>query len=168
MRLPDEYLITVLVSNAVFGLALLAAVTRPLIARVFFVLLFIGAGVFNSINVFNDPVSYLMFADLTPIQIYKTFIAGYFADHVHVFVVIIAIGQVILGIAMAAPDPWTRLGFLGGMIFGLAITPLGVGSGFPSTLTMTVALFLLYREQSHDYLWKANQYRKPNQYSVQH
>jgi len=36
------------------------------------------------------------------------------------------------------------LGILGGIIFLVAISPLGVGSAFPSTLLMAVSLVLLY------------------------
>lgn len=40
---------------------------------------------------------------------------------------------------------WLRLGAIGGIIFLLAIMPLGVGSGFPCPLFLAIALFLVYR-----------------------
>ncbi|MBC7339277.1 MAG: hypothetical protein H5U04_05385 [Firmicutes bacterium] len=56
--------------------------------------------------------------------------------------------EVYLVYARWAVDFYRRflwLGVAGGIVFLLAIAPLGVGSAFPSTLLMAVALYLMWR-----------------------
>jgi hypothetical protein len=38
--------------------------------------------------------------------------------------------------------------------------PLGVGSGFPSTVCMAIAFFILFKKQDHDFIWKLRQYNR--------
>jgi hypothetical protein len=48
---------------------------------------------------------------------------------------------------------------VGGIIFGLAIAPLAIGSGFPTTVSMAIAFLILLVKYKHDFIWKLNQYR---------
>jgi hypothetical protein len=50
---------------------------------------------------------------------------------------------------------------MGGIVFGLAIAPLWVGSGFPSTVCMAIAFFILLKKDNHDFIWKLNRYKMP-------
>jgi hypothetical protein len=46
-----------------------------------------------------------------------------------------------------------RIGAIGAIILLLAIVPFGVGSAFPCTLIMAVAMWSLLRQKQTDYLW---------------
>jgi len=64
-------------------------------------------------------------------------------------------------IGMLTKNGWFRLACLGGIIFGIAIAPLGIGSAFPATLLMAWAFYILFRKYGHDYIWKPKQYLMP-------
>jgi hypothetical protein len=53
---------------------------------------------------------------------------------------------------------------IGGIVFGLSIASLGVGSAFPATISMSLAFFILLRRYHHDFIWKWNQYSLPRAY----
>ena len=74
---------------------------------------------------------------------YRDFITGWFSRHIQVMVVAIALGQAAIALLMASRVPARRwLGAAGASVFLLAIAPLGVGSGFPFSLTFGAALFV--------------------------
>jgi hypothetical protein len=160
MEAFEKYLLPYLISNLVFGLTLVAAIKRPMIARSFLALSFVGAGIFNCWSAIHTPESYLTYADLSLAQLYENFIRGYFFTHVRGFVIAIAIGQILAGLAMMLDNKWTQVGFIGGAIFGVAIAPLGIGSAFPSTIVMAAAFFVLMSKGPHDLIVKWNQYRR--------
>nr|MBP9099551.1 hypothetical protein [Ferruginibacter sp.] len=54
-------------------------------------------------------------------------------------------GQLIIGLGLLARGMIVKLSCIGGIIFMLAIAPLGFGAAFPFSITSSVALFLLYR-----------------------
>jgi hypothetical protein len=49
-----------------------------------------------------------------------------------------------------------RIGSIGGIVFLLAILPFGVGSGFPCTAIMAMAIFILLRKHNNEFVWKKN------------
>lgn len=143
------------VSNLVALLLLWAAWKRPALARALFFLLFTWAAWTNSNTVLQTPEVYLGYAQYTFSTWYEQFIHGYFAKHIATFVLGIAAGQALIALAMLATGSLFRLGAIGGIIFLLAIAPLGVGSAFPCTLIMAVAMGLLYQKRSTHWLWFA-------------
>ncbi|MDB5279342.1 MAG: hypothetical protein JWR61_4297 [Ferruginibacter sp.] len=54
---------------------------------------------------------------------------------------------------------FTKLACTVGIIFGLAIAPLGVGSAFPATVSMAIAFYILLKNYQHDFIWKWKQYK---------
>jgi hypothetical protein len=72
----------------------------------------------------------------------------------------IAICQALIALGLVLNNGWTKAACLGGIIFGLAIAPLGIGSAFPSTLSMAIAFYILFKKYDHDLIWKWKQYRK--------
>ncbi|MEW5934291.1 MAG: hypothetical protein AB1816_11990 [Bacillota bacterium] len=142
--IPREFLGAVIGSNVVsLGLVLLA-IRWPRLARALFALIFLGAGVFNLTMAVRDPQVYLVYARWA-VDLYRRFILGAFSQHTTAIVVAIALGQVTVGVLLAVNRRFLWLGVTGGIIFLLAIAPLGVGSAFPSTLLMAVALYLMWR-----------------------
>ena len=86
--------------------------------------------------------------------LYRRFIYGAFARHTVAFVLAIAGGQIAVGVLAFAPLPWRRLGYLGAIVFLLAITPLGIGSAAPSTLIFAAGLAFLCRDRRLARPWR--------------
>jgi hypothetical protein len=161
MEALKEWLIPYIISNIVFGLTIPAALKKPMWARIFLAGFFLWASFFNSTSAIRSPEIYLDYARLNPLPIYSQFIDGFFSQHITVFVFAIAVGQFLIFLGLVLNKTWTKLGCIGGVIFGLAIAPLGVGSAFPATVSMAIAFLILARNYDHDFIWKWKQYHLP-------
>ena len=114
------------------------------IGKVAWGVIFILAGIFNIFMVNKDPQVYLSYRDHA-VEFYKFFIDGIFHSFTILIVSLIGTGQILVGIFLLRKGKLFFFGILGGIIFLLAIAPLGIGSAFPSTLLMAISLVLLYR-----------------------
>jgi hypothetical protein len=159
MEALKEWLIPYIISNIVFLLSIVAALRKPMWTRIFFAGFFLWAAYFNSTTAIQSPEIYLTYANLNALPAYSKFINGYFSEHITVFVSSIAVGQLLIALGLILNKTWVKLACIGGIIFGLAIAPLGVGSGFPSTVFMAVAFFILLKKNDHDFIWKLKQYK---------
>ena len=159
MEALKEWLIPYIISNIIFGLSIIAALKKPMWARIFFAGFFLWACYFNSTSAINSPGIYLTYAKLDALPVYSNFIYGFFSQHITPIVFSIAVGQFLIALGLVLNKTWTKLACIGGIIFGLAIAPLGVGSAFPSTVSMAVAFLILHKKYEHDFIWKLNQYR---------
>ncbi len=108
-------------------------------------MLFAWAAATNTNTALTTPWVYLEYADLAVLEVYRSFILGWFSAHVAPMVLAIAAGQAVITVLLALPRPWRRLGVLGAIVFLMAIAPLGVGSGFPFSLTLAAALLVFDR-----------------------
>lgn len=149
-----EYLVIWIASNAVAIVFLIAALLRTKLARLFFVLLFSWACWLNYTTAHTTPEDYLNYAEFTPFELYYNFINGWFADHITSMVTAIAIGQGLIAIGMVLKGWILRIACYGAILFFLAIIALGVGSGFPTTLIMGVAVYFILKKDDLNYLWK--------------
>ena len=156
MELFKEYLIPWIISNSVAILLLVAAIRKPRLARLFFVLLFSWACWINYTTAHNSPESYLEYASLTPFAFYKEFIDGWFSENVTLMVTMISVGQALIAIGMIMKGWLVRLACIGAIIFFLGITPLGIGSGFPFSLISIVSIYFILKKDKLNYLWLAN------------
>ena len=147
------YVTLLIVSNIVALLQVIAAVRRPRIARLSFFLLFAWASWTNWTESRQAPQFYLEYADLTWSNWYRSFIKGWFADHVQLAVGLIATCQGLIAISMLLKGWVYKIGSVGGIIFLLSILPFGVGSGFPCTAIMAVALFILLKKYNDEFIW---------------
>ncbi len=148
-----EYLLPWIISNIVGGLLLLAGLRTPRLARSLFFLLFAAASVVNTLTALHNPELYLDYAS-TAIGPYRNFIEGWFAEHARSAVTLIAVGQGMIAVGMVLSGWWVRLACIGAIIFLLAIAPLGVGSAFPFSITVSLAAYFILRRRAFDYLWK--------------
>ena len=114
-----------------------------LAGRVFFVLLFLWAAQVNLRLAFGRPEVYLNYAPLAWSAWYREFILGFFARHITAIVAVIALGQLMIAILVALSGRGVALGLWGAIVFLLAIAPLGVGAGFPTTVIMAWAAGIL-------------------------
>jgi hypothetical protein len=150
--LLEKYWLELLVSNSAAIILLLAAIYRPQIARVLFSLLFVWAAFTNWFTVHSKPQVYQEYETMALLSFYKNFIKGFFAEHTILLVSFVAISQLLIGISILLKGWIFRLGCIGGIIFLLAILPLGVGSGFPCTLIMAAGLFVLWKKNKNRFV----------------
>jgi hypothetical protein len=143
---PDAFLPLYMTANAIALVILFLAVRRPRAARWLSVAIFAWASVTNTWTALGTPAVYLEYADLTLSETYRTFILGWFSRHIEPVVLSIAGGQAAIALLLAVGRPWRRIGVAGAIIFLLAIAPLGVGSGFPFSLTFAAALLMIDRK----------------------
>jgi hypothetical protein len=147
------YLWLLVCANFVALLQLLAAIKWPRVARLSFFLLFTWA-CFTNWNISRlTPEVYLEYADLTWSSWYRQLINGWFSHHTRTVVGFIAVAQGFIALSMLARGTVFRVGLVGGIIFLLAILPLGVGAGFPCTGIMAAALFILLKKRSTEFIW---------------
>ena len=149
-------LIGLIISNGVAILFLISAIYWPKISRLLFFFLFSWACWMNWKTSQQDPIKYLEFADLTFSTSYRTLIKGWFSQDIQLAVGFIATSQGLIAISMLLKNPIFKIGAMGAILFLLAILPLGVGSGFPCTLIFSIAMYILLRKESGEYLWKIN------------
>jgi hypothetical protein len=144
--IPAEFLAMYLTANAI-ALAILAlALLMPRVARWAAVVIFVWASLTNTVTALSAPEAYLGYAALTPSAWYQQFILGWFSEHIAAMVLPIAAGQMIIAILLAMPRPWRALGVAGALTFLLAIAPLGVGAGFPFSITFGAAILIADRK----------------------
>ncbi|HLP52050.1 MAG TPA: hypothetical protein VK154_14275 [Chitinophagales bacterium] len=154
MELFKQYWIPWLISNVAALLIVGAALWRPKLARLLFFLLFGWACWMNYTTSHNNPNAYLEYASLTPFTVYSNFINGWFKEHITIMVTLISIGQGLIALGMLLNGWWVRLACIGAIIFLMAIAPLGVGSGFPFSITASIAAWLIIKKDNLNYLWK--------------
>ena len=126
-------------------LFLIAAWRWPRIARFVTGAGFIVAGGYNIWTAITSPSIYVAGFGAHAFPLYRMFIYGVFARHTISFVIAIAVGQIAVGGSMFASLRLRKLGYVGAIVFLLAITPLGFGSAAPSTLIFAVGITLLLR-----------------------
>src|ERR1700730_6027379 len=154
MDMLKQYLVPYIISNVVFALCITAAIRKPIWARIFLAGFFLCASYINSSSAIKSPEIYLAYGKLSFVPLYKNFIYGFFSRHIIQLIIPVAIGQFFIFLALMLNKIWTKLACIGGIVFGMAIAPLGVGSAFPATVSMAIAFFILLRKYEHDYIWK--------------
>ncbi|GAB4006270.1 hypothetical protein GCM10028808_07900 [Spirosoma migulaei] len=160
METLDSFItIAYVVTNVVSVGQAVASYRWPTVARIVFGLLFASAAFVNTRTVLDTPWVYQSYADYA-IPLYSRFILGPFETIVQPMVLSIAIGQALIAGSMAMKGRWFRGGCLGGIVFCLAIAPLGLGSAFPATLLMAVAFYRLYSHGNNQHI---NEVVKKNQ-----
>ena len=137
------YIFLMVMANLIAIFQLVASVKWTRLARLSFFLLFAGASLKNFITSQVIPQVYMSYAEITWSETYREFIHGWFSWHVKMFVGLIAFFQLLIAISFLLNNKAYKTGCIGGIIFLVAIIPLGIGSGFPATIVMTIALFIL-------------------------
>ena len=154
----STYLTLYIISNTVALFMLLAAWKASKISRLMFFLLFAWASYTNWTTSIHSPESYLNNANLTFLNLYKQFILGWFSKHVTSAVGFIATCQALIAVSMLMRGFVFKAGAVGAIIFLVAIAPLGVGSAFPCTVIMAIALYILIKKHQYDFAWKGNRH----------
>lgn len=138
-----EYWLPYTVTHVVTLLLLFVCYKWPKTGKVAWGVIFILAGLFNVYTGMTNPQAYVEYGE-GAVKLYQKFIYGPFSSYTTLFISLIAAGQITVGIFLLLKKKFFLWGILGGITFLLAISPLGVGSAFPSTLLMAGSLVLLY------------------------
>jgi hypothetical protein len=149
-----EYFLPWLISNIAAIIFLIAAIWKPKLARLLFVLLFGWACWMNYTTSHNNPQDYLNYAALTPFAFLRDFINGWFKENITIIITLISFGQAFIALGILLKGWWVRLACIGAIIFLLSISPLGIGSGFPCSIIASVAAYLILKKDDLNYLWK--------------
>ena len=145
MNFPlEEYLFPWIISNAVSLVLLFVCYKWNKIGKYLFSFIFLAASVVNTFEAISNPSTYVDAYGKLAFFFYKDFIYGFFSHHITVIVMFIAAGQLLISIFLFMGKKFLKYGVLGGIVFLLAITPLGLGSAFPATLLMAAALAVLF------------------------
>lgn len=153
MKGLQEFLLPYLISQAASLLFLLAAWKNTRLARWLFAGLFFWASGTNMYLGLTSPDSYLDNARLA-LPFYRDFINGWFSRNNHIMIPLIAVGQLLIAVGMLLNGSWIRLACIGAIIFLMAIAPLMVGSAFPFSITVSVAAWLILKNDTMGYLWR--------------
>ena len=154
MSIPEEFILPYIVSNLFALLLLLVSCRTPRISRVLYFVIFCWASFTNANEVLNNPGQYLDYAEFTFIPFYKKFIDGIFSSYTQEIVLFIAGCQMAIGLSMLQKGWIYKLGALGGMIFFLAIAPLGIGAAFPATIVGAIGLYMIFNKGKR-MIWKS-------------
>jgi hypothetical protein len=155
----NSYVTLLLISNFIAIVLLYTAWKYPRFSRFLFVLLFTWAGWMNWRTLLNNPESYLEYGRLTFLPFYERFINGWFSKHIVVIVGIIATSQLLIAIGLQSKGKLFKVAAVGAILFFISIVPLGVGSGFPCSLIMAIAMYQLLKRPPANYLWVSEQKR---------
>ncbi len=140
-------------SNIAGILMLIAAVKKPRLARLLFMLLFAWACYINWTTARSQPTIYLDYSNHA-LDLYARFIEGWFSKHITLIVSTIALGQGLIALGMLLKGLFVRLASIGAMIFLLAIAPLGFYAAFPFSLTVAAAAYIVLRRDDLNYVWR--------------
>jgi hypothetical protein len=140
----SPHFIPLIVSNLFALVLLLAAVFWPRLVRWCFAILFFAASLVNATLAIRNPGLYVEeYGSTAFLGIYRDFINGVFSANTTTFLLMIALGQMLIAIFLLRSGLLFRSGIVGACIFLVAIAPLGLGSAFPSTLIMVAALIMM-------------------------
>lgn len=139
-----QILVTYIISNLVAIAFLIISFKRKKLARILFAALFIWASYTNWNVANNNPAFYLNYSKYA-VALYRDFILGPFSNHITLVVSSIAICQLLIGCGLLWKGVILKASYIAGIIFLLAICPLGILSAFPSGLIWSAGLLVLYR-----------------------
>ena len=152
MKGLDQYLVPYIISQIVGIGVLIAATLNIRLTRILFSVIFLYAACYNMYIGLIKPDTYLGFSELA-IPLYRDFINGWFSQNNHIVIPIIAIGQLLISIGMILKGRWVVIACIGTIIFLLSISPLMVGSAFPFSIPVSIAVLLILRIKELDYIW---------------
>jgi len=139
----QDILVPYIITHAVAIILIFICYKRPKIGKIVWGIIFILAGIFNMYTGISNPQAYIEYGQ-SAVGLYQKFIYGLFSSYTSLIVSLIASGQIVVGILLLMKRKLFLLGIIGGIIFLIAISPLGIGSAFPSTVLMSISLILLY------------------------
>lgn len=149
----DEYIISYTISQIVSIVILIVSWKKTRSGRWLFAILFFWASATNLYFGLTDPNVYQEYGEMA-IPLYRDFINGWFSHYNYIMIPLIAMGQFFIAVAMLLRNIWVNLACIGAIVFLLSIAPLLVGSAFPFSITVSIAAFLIYKNDDKNFAWK--------------
>jgi len=146
----EAYFVRWAISNVIVLTLLFLCWKYPKSGRYGFGIIFLSASIVNFLTSMFGPQNYLEYRHFAIFEFYRTFIEGFFADHVQAIIMTIAAGQLLISIGLFYGKSLLKPAILGGILFSAAIIPLGIGAGMPVPLLMIIALVILLRPAVQD------------------
>lgn len=150
----NDLLLPLVISNIVVLGILYFCWENERIGRLLMFLLFLTAGCVNWYTVLHRPTDYLYYESFAFISLYRSFIEGWFSQHIQLMVGIIATSQLLIAFSMLLKGWIFKAGALGGMLFLLCILPLGFAAAFPFPIFGAIAFYILLTSKGINYIWK--------------
>lgn len=141
--IPSEFIVPYTASNIISLVLVFTAFKWPGLTRSLFLLIFLAAGIVNMYTALTTPEDYLNYREYALLGIYRNFIDGFFSQHVQVIVCVIATGQLTIAALLTRRGLPLNMAVIGGVIFFIAIAPLGIGSALPAPLLLAAALIAM-------------------------
>jgi len=133
-------------------LVLLLCLVRPYAGRIFvgifFLIMAIGV---NVVMVFVDPNSYIGLGADSFIPLYRWVFINLVALAPPLFVLPVAAFEIAIALLMLSKGRYVKWGLIGGIIFLIAITPLGIWTLGNPIMALALA-YLLTKEYHRDFL----------------
>ena len=128
-----------LVTNVFGACVLTLSIWRPSAAKWVNALVFASAGAFNLFTSMTNPTAYQDFARHALIPLLRDIIEG--PPNTLLIVGTIAVGQILSGVFLILGERTKFLGAVYVTLFLLGIAPLGVGSAFPLSVLLSLAVW---------------------------
>lgn len=145
MTIPERYLIPYIIVNLISIILFAITIKSYKKAMKVFGVLFLVSALYNTYKVFTKPIVFVnLFGRMTPFSGIRDFIFGDFRDHIILYIVLMSIYQLLISWCLFKETKLLKYGIFGGIIFLLAVSPLGVGSAFPSSLLMALSMYLIH------------------------
>ena len=133
-------------------MVLLLCLVRPYAGRIFvgifFLIMAIGV---NVVMVFVDPNSYIGLGADSFIPLYRWVFINLVALAPPLFVLPVAAFEIAIALLMLSKGRYVKWGLIGGIIFLIAITPLGIWTLGNPIMALALA-YLLTKEYHRDFL----------------
>ncbi len=144
----ETYLMEWTISNIIALILLFLCWKRPIYGRYAFGVVFLIASVVNTLTALAGPSVYLNYRDMVILKHYRIFIDSFFTYHIQEIVLGIAFGQFLIFLGLIYGRFLLKPALIGGIIFSIAIIPLGIGSALPFPIIMGLSLWMLLTKQS--------------------
>jgi hypothetical protein len=133
-------------------LVLVLCLVRPNAGRIFMGIFFLVMAIgVNVVMVFVDPTSYMGLGADSFIPLYRWVFINFVALAPPLFVLPVAAFEIAIALLMLSKGKYAKWGLIGGIVFLLAITPLGVWTLANPILAVAIA-YLLTKEYDRSFL----------------
>ncbi|WPV64616.1 hypothetical protein [Chitinophaga sp. LS1] len=131
-----------LVSNAGAILILLISIWYKRAGRIIIALLFLIAALVNAWQATFKPDVYNVYELIAALPVYEYLIAEVLLIHITLYIILLMIIQLVIGIGILYNR---KTALVAGIVYLLALAPLGAGSSFPCTVILAIAVILLLK-----------------------
>ncbi|OMP75195.1 hypothetical protein [[Flexibacter] sp. ATCC 35208] len=133
-----------LVSNAGAILILLISIWYKRAGRIIIALLFLIAALVNAWQATFKPDVYNVYELIAALPVYEYLIAEVLLIHITLYIILLMIIQLFIGIGILYNR---KTALVAGIVYLLALAPLGAGSSFPCTVILAIAVILLLKRE---------------------